>query len=70
MQLRTINFLLVLVTGRVGSGGEGDKGKWHKLWDCEEGLCFVYDHFVKNMKNEITNDNMKEVLSTVLDKLL
>jgi len=64
MELRIVNFLLVLVTGRVWKGGK-DIGGWMrpgKLWDYEEGLYFVYDHFVGDLLNVIVSDGFKKMI--------
>ena len=68
MQLRTVNFLLVLVTGRVWKGPH-DVGRWMrpgKLWDCEEALSFISEHFIEDMMSEIINNDIKEILAGII----
>ncbi len=62
MQLRTVNFLLAIVTGRVWKGEyyTGKTIKVKELWDCEEALSFIYDHFITDIISKIINDDIKE----------
>jgi len=50
MQDRTLNFILVLVTGRVwGQNIKNLKGKSVDLWDCEPWMDFILLHFMPHI---------------------